>query len=80
MDALQRQHSHEAIKALVADGQLYVPCPRCRDGQISVCTDPGNDFTPSRWEFVACPVCHGTREADAQTALDFIERLQETET
>lgn len=52
---------------------LYVPCPRCKGDQlISVCTDPGNDWRPSRWEYVTCPLCHGTKEADRELAEEWL--------
>ncbi len=53
---------------------LYVKCPRCRGTRhINVCTDPGNDYQPSQWEYVDCPLCHATGEADADLAREWIK-------
>lgn len=57
----------------IAAGELYPLCPRCMgERTISVCTDPGGDFRPSRWEYVSCPECHATGEADAERAASYI--------
>jgi hypothetical protein len=59
---------------------LYVSCPRCRGSrQIVVCTDPGNDFRPSQWECVGCPLCHQTGEADANLAAEWVAERAERE-
>lgn len=49
--------------------ELYVKCPRCRGTRyISVCTAPGDGFSPSRWECINCPLCQATGEADIDLA------------
>ena len=59
---------------------LYVSCPRCRGNKmISVCTRPGNDFHPSRWEYVNCPLCHATGEADRENAAEWVTEQAEME-
>lgn len=59
---------------------LYVTCPRCQGRRdIYVCTDPGNDFRPSRGEYVGCPLCHQTGEADADRATEYLADQAERE-
>lgn len=59
---------------------LYVPCPRCRGRRdIAVCTDPGGYYRPSVWEYVGCPTCHQTGEADRQMAADYLRLKRERE-
>lgn len=61
-------------------GELYVHCPRCNGRRmISVITRVGDGFRPSQGEYVDCPLCHATGEADADLALNFIEDWQERE-
>ena len=38
---------------------------------ISVIIRPGTDFTPSVGEFINCPLCHATGEADAELAAEW---------
>ncbi len=60
--------------------ELYVKCPRCRGTRhISVCTDPGHDFRPSQWEYINCPLCHATGEADADLAREWQESKADVE-
>jgi hypothetical protein len=48
---------------------LYVPCPRCKGERLVwACTDPGNDWFPSRHESFNCPLCWATGEADREEA------------
>lgn len=58
-------------------GELYPCCPRCNGRQdVSVCTKVSNGFSASQWECISCPLCHGTGEADADAARDYIETIE----
>lgn len=61
-------------------GELYPQCPRCKgDRQIYVYTVPPTDFSRGEGEYISCPCCHGTGEADADNARAFIRDWQERE-
>lgn len=53
--------------------ELYVPCPRCGGTRfVTAIIRPGNGFIPSQSGYFACDLCHGTGEADAARAAEFI--------
>lgn len=59
-------------------GELYPHCPRCGGSRmISVYIDAGSPFRPSVLEYVNCPLCHATGEADADEARSFITEWAE---
>lgn len=40
--------------------KVYVTCPRCKGLRTISIVRLGNDFTPSRGEFIKCLRCDGT--------------------
>jgi DnaJ-class molecular chaperone len=51
---------------------IYVKCPRCEGRcQVFAYTRIGNGFAPSEGEYFQCPVCHGTGEADEESAREY---------
>lgn len=59
--------------ASLAMGELYPLCPRCKGSRtVIVCTQAGDGFRPSRSEYINCPLCHATGEAEAELAEEFI--------
>lgn len=59
---------------------LYIPCPRCEGRcQVHVYTRLPTEFRPAVGEYISCPLCGGTGEAERETARRWIEDHEDEE-
>lgn len=58
---------------------LYATCPRCKGRRfVTAITQPSYScFVPTRTEDFACPMCHGTGEADMDTIREMADEDNE---
>lgn len=63
------------LRAIESSGDLYPRCPRCGgDGQIYVYIEIDESYAGRhRGEYINCPCCSGTGEAEREKAIDWLK-------